>query len=68
MTEKEIRRIVRDEAEKIQEELAAEPASSWAQEFWDRATSLGIVDGSRPRSALTRQEFATVLSKMIPEK
>ena len=68
MTEKEIRRIVRDEVEKIQEELAAEPASPWAQEFWDRATSLGIVDGSRPRSALTRQEFATGLSKMISEK
>ena len=68
MTEKEIRHIVREEVEKIQEELAAEPASPWAQAFWDKATVKGIVDGSRPRSALTRQEFATVLSKMIPEK
>ena len=68
MTEKEIRRIVREELEKMQEELAAEPASPWAQAFWDKATEKGIVDGSRPRSALTRQEFATVLSKMIFEK
>ena len=68
MTEKEVRRIVREEVEKIQDELAAEPASPWAQKFWDEATQKGIVDGSRPRSTLTRQEFATVLSKMIPEK
>lgn len=64
MTEKEIRKIVRDEVEKIQNELAAEPASPWAQEFWDRATALGVVDGSRPRSAVTRQEAATMLLKI----
>ena len=68
MTEKEIRRIVREEVEKMQTELAAEPASPWAQAFWDKATEKGIVDGSRPRSALARQEFATFLCKMIPEK
>ena len=63
MTEKEIRKIVRDEVEKIQNELAAEPASPWAQEFWDKATEKGLVDGSRPRSAVTRQEVATILLK-----
>ena len=63
MTEKEIRRIVRDEVQKIQNELATEPASSWAQKFWEEATEKGIVDGSRPRSAVTRQEAATMLLK-----
>ena len=63
VTEKEIRRIVREEMEKIQGELAAEPASSWAQEFWDKATEIGIVDGSRPRSTVTRQEAAIMMLK-----
>lgn len=63
VTEKEIRRIVREEMEKIQEELSAEPASSWAQEFWDKATEIGIVDGSRPRSTVTRQEAAIMMLK-----
>lgn len=65
MNEKEIRRIVRDEVEKMQDELAAEPASPWAEKFWDEATERGIVDGSRPRSAVTRQEAATMLLKTI---
>ena len=64
MTEKEIRRIVRDEVEKMQDELAAEPASPWAEKFWDEAKEKGIVDGSRPRSAVTRQEAATMLLKI----
>lgn len=64
MTEKEIRRIVREEVEKMQDELAAEPASTWAKKSWDEATKKGIVDGSRPRSAVTRQEAATMLLKI----
>ena len=63
MTEKEIRRIVREEVEKMQEELAAEPASPWAVPFWDEATGKGIVDGSRPRSTVTRQEAAAMILK-----
>ena len=68
MTEKEIRRIVREEMEKIQEELSAEPASSWAQEFWDKATEKGIVDGARPRSTVTRQEAAVMLLKLADNR
>lgn len=65
MTEQEIRRIVREEVEKMQEEQAAEPASPWAVPFWDEATEKGLVDGSRPRSSVTRQEVATMLLKTI---
>ena len=68
MTEKELRRIVREEVEKMQNELAAEPASPWAQKFWDEAKERGIVDGSRPRSAVTRQEAAIMVVKMIPSE
>ena len=63
MNEKEIRQIVRDEVQKIQNELAIETASSWAEPFWNEATEKGIVDGSRPRSTVTRQEAATMILK-----
>lgn len=63
LSENDIRRIVREEVEKIQNELAAEPASPWAQKFWNEATEKGIVDGSRPRSTVTRQEAATMILK-----
>ena len=67
MTEEKIRQIVRDEVQKIQNELATEPASSWAGPFWKEATEKGIVDGSRPRSTVTRQEAATMILKVCHE-
>ncbi len=60
MTEKEIRRIVREELEEMKAELALEPASPWAEQFWNEAVQKGIVDGSRPCSVVTRQEVATM--------
>ena len=63
MTEKEIRRIVREEMEKMQSELAEKPVSSWAEKFWNNAKALGIVDGSRPCSTVTRQEAVTMILK-----
>lgn len=68
MTEKEIRSIVREEVEKLQNELAGEPASPWAEKFWNEASARGIVDGSRPRSPVTRQEAAAMILKVIPSE
>lgn len=56
LTEDQIRSIVRDEYSKIQEELAAKPADSWAQAGVELARAAGITDGSRPCSDATRQE------------
>jgi len=57
MTEKEVRAII----EKVAEEKAKQAVSAWAKQAWDAATDAGIVDGTRPHSALTRQEAAQIL-------
>lgn len=38
--------------------------SPWAKEAWDLATARQIVDGTRPRDNLTRQELVTILHRM----
>jgi N-acetylmuramoyl-L-alanine amidase len=37
---------------------------AWAAQAWYNATAQGVLDGTRPRDPLTRQEFAVVLSKL----
>lgn len=37
---------------------------SWAAQAWYNAMSWGVLDGTRPRDPLTRQEFAVVMSKL----
>ncbi len=39
-------------------------ASTWAKPSWDKATSLGVVDGTRPHDVMTREEFITVLGRL----
>lgn len=68
MTEKEIRRIIRNELEKIEQEKAAEPANSWAKESVDKMKAAGIMDGTRPQSYVTRQEVAVMLDRALTAK
>lgn len=37
---------------------------AWAADAWYNATAQGVLDGTRPRDPMTRQEFAVVLSKL----
>jgi hypothetical protein len=37
---------------------------SWASDAWERATKAGVLDGTRPKDTLTRQELAVVLAKL----
>lgn len=39
-------------------------AASWAQEAWAKATTAGIMDGTRPQDPVTRQELAVVLERL----
>lgn len=48
------------------ERVAAE-CDSWATEAWLWATGAGLLDGTRPRDPMTRQEFAVVLRKIMEE-
>lgn len=37
---------------------------TWAAAAWEKAERAGVLDGTRPRDPMTRQEFAVVLSKL----
>ncbi len=36
----------------------------WAQTAWDRAKAAGILDGTRPKDPVTRQELAVILDRL----
>lgn len=46
------------------EEGVPNAADSWAAEAWAAARKAGLLDGTRPRDALTRQELAVVLKRL----
>ena len=46
------------------EAISKETPDAWAQNAWAWATENGLLDGTRPRDPLTRQEFAVVLFKL----
>lgn len=66
MTEEDIRKIVRDEYNKIMLEIENENADSWALPYIKEGIALGLtssLDGKtmeRPKSAITRQEALTM--------
>jgi N-acetylmuramoyl-L-alanine amidase len=43
---------------------AKDGPDSWAVSAWARATNAGVLDGTRPKDTLTRQELAVVLAKL----
>lgn len=52
--------------ERYERELAQKGTSGWAGEAWQRAVDMGLLDGSSPRSPLTREQAAVLLSKVLP--
>ena len=42
--------------------------SAWAKNAWDWAKKEGLLDGTRPKDNLTREEFAVVLKKVADRK
>lgn len=49
---------------KYEKEQIAKEASSWAKEVWEKATAAGLVDGTKPRTALTREQFAMIADRL----
>lgn len=49
---------------KLQPKRAIEAADSWAAAAWEKAHAAGIMDGTRPRDTVTRQELAVVLNAL----
>ena len=51
----------------IQEYEAAKgeyPVSDWAKSHWDKAQKKGILDGTRPKSPVTREQLSAVLDRL----
>lgn len=44
--------------------VASEAPEAWAEASWAKAKAKGILDGTRPRDALSRQELAVVLDRL----
>lgn len=42
--------------------------SAWAKEAWEWAKKEGLLDGTRPKDNLTREEFAVVLKRLADRK
>ena len=42
--------------------------SPWAKEAWEWAKKEGLLDGTRPKDPLTREEFAVVLKRLVEKK
>jgi len=42
--------------------------SPWAKEAWEWAKKEGLLDGTRPKDGLTREEFAVVLKRLVDKK
>ncbi len=51
-------RVFREEGKTVDE------AAEWAKEAWEKAKEAGVLDGSRPGEAVTRQELAVVLERL----
>ena len=50
--------------EALHAEHAAQPFSAWAEDVWRAASAGGLFDGTAPRTALTREQAALVLSRL----
>ena len=48
----------------LEKKSASDSADSWATEAWTRAAEAEVLDGTRPRDPVTRQELAVVLAKL----
>lgn len=46
------------------EEGEDQAVSSWAKGAWDKAVAKGILDGTRPKDPLTREEYAVTLDRL----
>lgn len=60
VTEKDVIEIIKAyEAEK-----AKEAVGTWAAASWEKAKKKGVMDGTMPKSPLTREQFAVILDRL----
>lgn len=49
---------------RYEKEVRNEPVSDWAKEAWEKCVKAGLLDGTKPRSGITREQFAVVLDRL----
>ena len=54
--------------EEVDKRLQGEYPSEWARDAWEWAKEKSYLDGMRPKDPITREEFATVLKRIIVDK
>lgn len=60
MTKEEVIKIIQEyEAEK-----AKKSVDSWAKSSWDKAKNKGVMDGTKPKSAVTREQISAILDRL----
>lgn len=52
---------------KEEEEVKEEVVSTWAKEAWDECTKRKLLDGTRPKDSVTREELACVIYRLIEQ-
>jgi len=60
MTKEEVIKII-EEYEAAKEKKSVD---SWAKSAWDKAKKKGILDGTKPKSPVTREQIAAVLDRL----
>ncbi len=63
MTAEEVKRIVNEVLTERENARAKQPADGWAEKELKEAAELGIIDGTRPKSYVTRQEAAIMAKR-----
>lgn len=72
MTKDEVQKMIQAEAVKIADariaayfsDLTKKSVNAWAKEAWEQATAAGVMDGTMPRSALSREQYALTLQRL----
>lgn len=60
MTKEEVIKIIQEyEAEK-----AKKPADSWAKSAWAKVKAKGVMDGTMPKSPVTREQLSAILDRL----
>lgn len=63
LTEEQVRKIVRSEISAYEAEQAGKSPSAWASAAWEKATEVGITDGTMPQSAMTREMGVVMMQR-----
>lgn len=64
MSKEQIKEIIKEYENEKKKETENKPASAWADSAFKSATNCGIMDGTNPQGAVTREMLATVLHRL----